>query len=507
MGRSPALADPGRQDRPARLARGTPWATAAFRLTVADAMAAAPAHIPVGTDCAAAVARMAALAAACVVVVDESGRPIGLLTEQDVSRRIAFQVPPGTPVETVMNRAVPTVLATERLFRVLARMRHQRLRDLLVTDADGRVLGLLDLGAGLGAIAQGVAGRLEVLVHDDSNDGLRATKSAQVAVARDMLDEGVPAPEIQAFLTEINRDLYCRIVDRSLAAMADEGWGRPPVALCVLIMGSGGRGENLLDPDQDNGFVLADYPDDEHGPIDRFFVELAERMTRDLDATGIPFCKGGVMATNPLWRKTLTQWQDQIVFWAKRRSGGATLLADIFFDFQAVHGDPAMAAHLRRHVTDLSRRHRALLQSMAHDDTMGGVALNLFGRFAREGADSLHRGRIELKIHGRQPLVGCIRLLALAAGIEETSTLGRIARLGERGVLVPEDVEGLVDAYHHIATLMLRQQADIEGGRMPGEYVETSSLSAQGRARLLDSLRMIDRLRKRTQIDLVGQTL
>jgi signal-transduction protein with cAMP-binding, CBS, and nucleotidyltransferase domain len=98
--------------------------------------------------------------------------------------------------------------------------------------------------------------------------------------------------------------------------------------------------------------------------------------------------------------------------------------------------------------------------------------------------------------------------LALAAGIEETSTLGRIARLGERGVLVPEDVEGLVDAYHHIATLMLRQQvADIEGGRMPGEYVETSSLSAQGRARLLDSLRMIDRLRKRTQIDLVGQTL
>ena len=29
-------------------------------------------------------------------------------------------------------------------------------------------------------------------------------------------------------------------------------------------MGSGGRGESYLFPDQDNGFILADYPDAEH---------------------------------------------------------------------------------------------------------------------------------------------------------------------------------------------------------------------------------------------------
>jgi CBS domain-containing protein len=182
-------------------------------------------------------------------------------------------------------------------------------------------------------------------------------------------------------------------------------------------------------------------------------------------------------------------------------------LADIFFDFQPVHGDPSMAATLRRHVSDLLRRHRALLQCMADDDTAGGVALDLFGRLAKEGVDSLHRGRIELKVHARQPLVGCVRLLALASGIEETPTLRRIERLGELGVLVRADIDDLVDAYHHIATLMLRQQvADDEAGRLPGEYVETDSLTARERARLHDALRAIDRLRKRTQIDLVGQT-
>jgi signal-transduction protein with cAMP-binding, CBS, and nucleotidyltransferase domain len=350
--------------------------------------------------------------------------------------------------------------------------------------------------------------RMDLLARDDSIAGLKSVKLAQAGMARELLDEHVPAPEIQVFLTDINRDLYCRVIDRALAAMEDEGWGAPPVSLCVLIMGSGGRGENLLDPDQDNGFVLADYPDDAHWSIDRFFVELAERMTRDLDAIGIPFCKGGVMATNPLWRKTLPQWQDQIAFWARRRTGGTTLLADIFFDFQPVHGDPSLSAKLRHYVSDLLRRHRALLQCMADDDTVGGVALSLFGRLAKEGVDSLNRGRIELKIHARQPLVGFVRLLALASGIEETPTLRRIERLGELGVIVRGDIDDLVDAYHHVATLMLRQQvADIEAGRLPGEYVEADRLTARERTRLHGALRAIDRLRKRTQMDLVGQAL
>lgn len=502
--RDAGAGDPG----PAGSTGRRSWTAAAYLLTVDKAMGPPPPLLAAGTEAAAAVARLAALGATCAAVVDEAGRPVGLLGEQDIARRVAFQVPPGTPVEAVMNRAVPTARAGERLLRVLARMRRQRLRQVLVADAAGAAIGLLELEAALGALAEGVVARLEPLEQGEEIEGLRATKRAQVALARGMLEEGIAAPEIQALLTDVNRDLYRRIVDRALAAMADEGWGAPPVALCVLVMGSGGRGENLLDPDQDNGFVLADYPDDAHGPIDRFFLELAERMTRELDAVGIPFCKGGVMATNPLWRKTLSQWRDQTLFWAKRRSGGATLLADIFFDFQPVHGDPAMALALRRHVSDLSRRHRALLRCMAHDDTAGGVALDLFGRLAREGVDSVHRGRIELKIHGRQPLVGCVRLLALAAGIEETATLARLAQLGERGILVPDDVDGLIDAFHHIATLLLRQQiADIEAGRPPGEYVDTDALSAPDRARLLAALRAVDRLRKRTQIDLLGQAL
>jgi hypothetical protein len=58
-------------------------------------------------------------------------------------------------------------------------------------------------------------------------------------------------------------------------------------------MGSGGRGESLLFPDQDHGFVLADYPDEQHGEIDPWFIELAERFTATLDRLHFPLCDGG----------------------------------------------------------------------------------------------------------------------------------------------------------------------------------------------------------------------
>lgn len=482
--------------------------TAMFRQIVGDAMRPPPPVVPRGADCAAAVAKMAALAASCVLVVDAAGRPIGTLTDQDVTRRIAFQVPPGMPVETVMSRQVPTIAAGERLYQAVARMRRQGLDQLLVVDASGRPVGLLGLNEALASAAGALIGRMERLTRDGSVAGLGAVKSAEAEIVEEMLADGVAAPEIQEFLTDLNRDIHRRVIERSLEAMGEAGWGAPPVPLCVLIMGSGGRGESNLDPDQDNGFILGDYPDEAHSAIDRFFVELAERLTRDLDAIGIPFCEGNVMATNPAWRKTLPQWRQQVAGWAERRSVSATLMADIFFDFQPIYGEVALAGDLRRFVTDLARSNRTLLSAMARDDTNSSVALGLFGRLSGEREDSIHRGRIELKIRGLLPMVACSRILALAAGVAETGTLKRIAALAAAGVFSRADADALDAAYQHIGFLLLRQQAaDIRAGNPPSPHVELKSLTVQERDLLADALKAIGRLRKRAQLDLMGQAV
>jgi signal-transduction protein with cAMP-binding, CBS, and nucleotidyltransferase domain len=482
--------------------------TAVFRQVVADAMRPPPPAVPLGTECAAAVARMSALAAPCVLIVDAAGCAVGMLTDQDVTRRVAFQVPPGMPVEAVMSRQVPSVGAREPLYRAVARMRRQRLGRLLVVDSLGLPNGLLELEEALATAAGAAVGRMERLARDGSLAGLGAVKAAEAEVVEEMMADGVPGPEIQSFLSDINRDIHRRVIDRALEAMHEAGWGAPPVPFCILAMGSTGRAENNLDPDQDNGFILGDYPDEAHAAVDRFFVELAERMTRDLDAIGIPFCEGYVMATNPSWRKTLPQWRRQMEGWAERRSIGATLMADIFFDFQPIHGEAAMATDLRGHVTDMARRSRPLLTAMARDDTSSNVALGLFGRLVSESENSIHRGRIELKIRGLLPMVACARILALAAGIGETGTLKRIEALTAHGVFSRADADALDAAYCHIVFLLLRQQAaDIRAGNPPGPHVELKPLTDRERALLADSLRAIDRLRKRVQLDLMGQAV
>jgi signal-transduction protein with cAMP-binding, CBS, and nucleotidyltransferase domain len=346
--------------------------------------------------------------------------------------------------------------------------------------------------------------QIERLTRDSSLDGLAQVKRAQAELAQDLLHDNLPVPEIQALITDINRDLHARVLEDGIASLAAEGWGPPPVAFTLLIMGSGGRGENFLFPDQDNGFILADYDDDAHGRIDPWFVGLAERFTAGLDRVGFPLCKGFVMATNPLWRKTESQWRDQIALWGERRSPVAVLFADIFLDFRAGWGDPAPAARLRTHVGDVLKRWPALLTAMAQDEMNKGVALGLFGGL-KVHDDARHPGRVDLKLRGTLPLVGAVRLYALRAGVAETGTLARIDALVAAEVLSAHDAEELRHAFAHVTFVLLRQQlADFHAGHDVGNFVDPDTLSRLERERLAAALRAIDRLRKRARGEFAG---
>ena len=284
--------------------------------------------------------------------------------------------------------------------------------------------------------------------------------------------------------------------------MAAEGWGDTPVAASTIVMGSGGRGENYLFPDQDNGFIIADYPQQEHARIDAFFIELAERMCRDLNEFGIPYCNGYCMAVNPLWRKTLPQWIAQIGQWTRRGSTVAIRLTDIFFDFQPVWGETELARELRRVVGDLVSNNRSFLREMYHDKLEHNVALSLFGGFVVERDNRDYRGQVNLKYSGTLPLVSGIRLLALREGVEETSTLHRIRALTEKGVFNRTDQEELSEAFRVISDVLLRQQiADFRAGRRVTYYVNPEALTKRERAHLLAALRSIHALRKRAHLE------
>ena len=330
------------------------------------------------------VGRMATEKASAVVAVDGDGRPAGIVTERDIVRRATFAAPPEQPVRDLMSWPVRCIREDEHLFIAIARMRRLGHRHMPVIDGEGRLAGILDLHDAMGRAARGMVVMIDDLTRDDSDDGLREIKAAQVRVADTLFAANVAVGDIQATLSHVNNDIYARLLERNLAAMADEGMGSPPAPFAMIIMGSGGRHENFLTPDQDYGFVIEDGADALGEREDGWFAALAERLSRDLDAVGLPYCDGGVMATNPQWRKTLAGWKDQVDTWCRRARIDPLLDFDIFFDFRLGWGDARLAAALREHVTRRTAGNEAFLRELHATSRDHGTALAWFGRFATE---------------------------------------------------------------------------------------------------------------------------
>jgi len=478
---------------------------AIFTQGVQAAMAPTPPLLPASMPLGEALARLAAEGQSSLIALDPAGGLAGILTEQDIARRVAFRLAPDQPVAAAITAPVLTVHADEHLYRAVGLMRQHHLRHMPVVDADGRPVGMLHLHEALAAASARLIGHIDSLAQDDSLEGFAATKRAQAGLARALLEDGVAATEIIGLVTEVNHDIHRKVLAGLIAEREAAGLGAPPVPFTLLIMGSGGRGESFLFPDQDNGFVLGPYPDDEHGRIDAWFRDFADEFNQRLDRVGFPLCKGHVMARNPLWRKTLDQWRGQFALWIERRSPTAVLFADIAFDFRSVWGPAEPVALLRAELSAALKRKPALLAIIAGDDARLTVPLGFWGGIQTEGAGE-HEGRADLKLHGTMPLVAAVRLLALREGVAETGTLDRLAALTARGVVPEAQAAGLRLAFAVLVGALLRQQLDdFEAGQKVGNWVEVKRLSRTQQGVLRDALKAIGGFAKETRAAFTGQ--
>ncbi|WP_431305054.1 DUF294 nucleotidyltransferase-like domain-containing protein [Sediminicoccus sp. BL-A-41-H5] len=473
-------------------------ASPALRLTlsVREAMSPPPPGFAAETPLGAVLAGLREARDSAALALDDAGRPIGILTEQDIARRVTFRLPEGAPLSAAMSAPLITCTPDAGLWRAVALLRAHRLRHLPVVDGSGRCIGLLHRAAVLAAVSGRMLQHLDALAGDDA-----AVKAAQAGLATALLAEGIPAPALVRLVSGINLELHRRVLDRALA----EG-PPPPLGFTLLVMGSAGRGESLLRPDQDNGLILEPYPDAAHAEVDAWFRPMTERFNAGLAAAGFPLCPGGIMARNPLWRKTRAQWEAQFALWARRRSGAALLFADIAFDFRGiatigpVTGDPA--GELRAAIAPILAAQPALLGALAAQDQRLRVGLTLWGGFADDEPGP--GARTDLKLHGLMPLVAATRLLALQQGVAETGTPERLAALAARGVIA--EGEALQAAFALLLEALLRQQlTDHAVGQPPGNLVDTAALPKPERAALREALRAIRSFAKSSFAGFTGE--
>lgn len=453
-----------------------------YRHRVGDLMASPVISLPGEATVAEAARIMSWHRISSVVVLDSEGRSRGILTERDVLRLVAHDpVRLGQHVGDEMTAPVHGIAADALVYRALARMARLGVRHLPVLDEAGHPLGMLTAGALLRQRASLALTLGDEIEHAPDGAALRTTHDRLPTLATSLRREDVSGVQVSAVISAIIGDLTARAAELALATMREEGFGEPPAAWCLLVLGSAGRGESLLAADQDNALIHDGTDTD-----DAWFGAFGSRLNALLDTAGVPLCKGGVMVGNAAFRKSLTGWRASIDAWVSRPTPNALMNVDIFYDFAPVLGERRLAAELRRHAVGAAASSPIFLRLMADAGESVGRAFDLLGRLRTI------EGRIDLKRHGLFPVVAAARTIALACRSNATATDARLSESASKGALSHDTALELAAARAVVVEAVLDQQlADMAAGLEPSNLVDPRRLKRTGSRRLRHALETI----------------
>jgi CBS domain-containing protein len=265
---------------------------------------------------------------------------------------------------------------------------------------------------------------------------------------RDQVHEMFDGPLLFAdFLShhlELNRthdSLIRKTIELAERQLSLQGVESPGVPYAFLLYGSGGRCEQTLWSDQDNGLIYADSENEEEAKeAAAYFRRLSQEILHGFRILGYPPCTGNVLAGNPMWRKPLKAYLDMMYSWLENPEWENVRYLLIMSDARCIFGDEKLVQHLKHSFIDYVKQHRSLLKAMLRNTLHHKVSLGVFGQLITEryGEDA---GGIDIKYGAYIPVVNGIRLLSIQAGIMETSTLGRILELLERNAIEPQQAE------------------------------------------------------------------
>lgn len=445
--------------------------------------------------------KMSAHSVSSAVVVAPNRKPVGIITEKDLVKKILAvpQTSPEIRAHEIMSENLITVAPRDFAYQALFLMVKHRIKHVVVVEGEilRGIVTVQDLVRNRNTGALNTANRIEA---QHSVAGLADIIPEVDQVQRALISERAYAAEICALVTEFYDRITRRIIEISEQEMAAAGWGAPPVPYCFINMGSAGRKEQYSRTDQDNGIIYRDPEGGEKAREDcrRYFLALGGIIVDGLERCGFKRCKGGVMAGNPQWCAPLSGWRDSVDEWVDRLDPKNIRNMTIFLDFRYLAGDRELCESLKEHTARLFRNSPQALLLMAEDDLRHRVPLNMFRQIVTERSGK-HRKKINLKSMAGVHLLDCVRLFALREGIKESNTFERIGELKRRAVFTPEEAEYISAAYETLLMLRLRDALQkIKQGAEPDNYINPEELSRKEQSLLKESLLVVNRLQTLT---------
>ena len=427
-----------------------------------------------------------------VLVRDASVSPsrLGIFTTTSLQRAILDGTPLAElPVQAFTSFELFTVKPSDQVGDALAALMRHRVHRLIVADGD-QIVGVLEA--------------LDVFSFLSNHSHLI---TVQVDTANDIEALTQAASQITRMVTALYRSgtrvsLIARLVQDLNARLFERAWYliAPPDLVansCLFVMGSEGRGEQLLKTDQDNGLILRDgYTPPEN------LEAICQQFSQALGRFGYPECPGHIMVSNPMWRKSAYDFGQMVQKWLLMPDADSLMNLAIFLDAHPVCGDARLLEHAQQVLTRLATDNDAMLARFAAAIDAFGNSQGWWNRLL--GLDD-QKG-LHLKKEGIFPLVHGVRSLALAEHLQDTSTTARIEALVAKAVITSALGADLTQSLHFLMGLKLKAGlAELETQREVSGSVDVSKLSTLERDLLKDALGVVKHfktlLRSRFKLD------
>ena len=404
---------------------------------------------------------------------------LGIVTDTDFREKVvAGGVSPEAPISTIMSRPLKTVRADRFAADAALDMLYAGVEHLAVTDARGKVVGVVSAGDLMGLAYWSPFALRAAIFNAPTEAALDAATKELPGMFAALVQAGLSAPDIGRVLA-----LSCDAVTIRLLDFAIARHGPAPRAWAWLALGSVARRELTLASDQDNALAYADPGDEE---VDAYFERIAAHVNAGLGRAGFGADISGVVAENALWRMSESRWIQTFRDCLETLDWSHLIRAAVAFDFRHVAGGleitPPLVAVLQE-----AREHPGFLAHIARTATDVDVPLPNWFQVSR-----WERQEIDIKKTGIVPIANLARFHALSNGITISPTLDRLIAAEELGVLNKETTQSLQEAFTFIWQVRLDHHArQIREGRSPDNLIRPNQLPPLARKELREAFRAI----------------
>ncbi len=415
------------------------------------------------------------------IIITEKMKPIGIITDKDLRTKIATGlVSIEEPVSKIMSFPVITYPENITIAEAQIAMIKHGITHLCITKdgtPNSELTGLLSEHDIVVIRENNASALVKEIKRASTFKQLQHIRERAQKILNRYLEQQIPITFITKIISSINDSITRHIIDLALAEMPTPA----PTSFAWLAIGSQGREEQLLLTDQDNAIVFNDVLESEYKNTQHYFLTLSKKINAGLEIVGFELCPANMMASNPKWCLSASQWNQQFKSWIVTPDQDNLMLCTIFFDFKFVYGDKKLVETLTKGIFKTIKSHEIFLNFLGINALKNPPPLSFFRQFLVE-RDGEHKDQFDIKARAMMPLVDAARLLMLSKNINTPkNTIVRYDKLSE---LEPQNKEIYVACSKAFKNLLRYRTQQGLLHNDSGRFIDLETLSKANRLEL-----------------------